>query len=85
LILGGNISFDKSQNGYYKWSIQGRNDIENFKAYILKYPSFSNKKQRLFLTDKYFELKDLRAYSASPESVLGKAWIKFNDKWNNRG
>lgn len=84
-ILGGNIYFDKGQNGYYKWSIQGRNDIENFKSYILKYPCFSNKKQRLFLTDKYFELKDLKAYSASADSVLGKAWIKFNNKWHNRG
>jgi hypothetical protein len=81
-ILGGNVYFDKGQNGYYKWSIQGRNDIEVFKSYIFKYPSFSNKKQRLFLIDKYFELKDLKAYSALPESILGKAWIKFNNKWN---
>ena len=84
-ILGGNVYFDKSQNGYYKWSIEGRNDIEIFKSYIIKYPCFSNKKQRLFLIDKYFELKDLKAYSASAESVLGKAWIKFNNKWNNIG
>lgn len=84
-ILGGNIYFDKSQNGYYKWSIQGKNDIEMFKSYILKYPSLSNKKQRLFLIDKYFVLKDLKAYSALPDSVLGKAWIKFNSKWNLRG
>ena len=51
-----------------------------FKSYIIKYPSLSNKKQRLFLIEKYFELKDLKAYSASPESILGKAWIKFNNK-----
>ena len=84
-VLGGNVSFDKSHNGYYKWSIQGINEIELFKSYIFKYPSFSNKKQRLFLIDNYFELKYLEAYSASPKSVLGKAWIKFNNKWNNRG
>jgi ubiquinol-cytochrome c reductase cytochrome b subunit len=45
----------------------------------------SNKKQRLFLINQYYELKDLKAYSASPESILGKAWTKFNNKWNNRG
>ena len=84
-ILGGSTSFDKSQNGYYKWSIQGRKEIETFKSYILKYPCLSNKKQRLFLTDNFFELQDLKAYSALPESVLGKAWIKFNNKWNDRG
>jgi hypothetical protein len=83
--LGGNVYFDKSQNGYYKWSIQARTDIEFFKAYLLKYPSFSNKKQRLFLIDKYYELKDIKAYSALPDSALSKAWLIFSDKWNNRG
>ena len=84
-IFGGNVYFDKGQNGYYKWSIQARNDIDLFKAYLLKYPSFSNKKQRLFLISKYYELKDLKAYSAVPNSSLSKAWLIFSDKWNNRG
>lgn len=72
----------------HKWSIQAKTDIDFFKAYLLKYPSFSNKKQRLFLTDKYYELKSMKAYSASldsPASPLAKAWQIFNDKWNNRG
>lgn len=84
-VFGGNVYFDKGQNGYYKWSIQSRDDIELFKSYLLIYPSYSNKKQRLFLTDKYYELKALRAYSALPENPLAKAWTKFNNKWNNRG
>lgn len=29
-IFGGNVYFEKSQNGYYKWSIQARTDIEFF-------------------------------------------------------
>ena len=84
-IFGGNVYFDKGHNGYYKWSLQARNDIDIFKAYLLKYPSFSNKKQRLFLINKYYELKDLKAYSASPNSSLGKAWLIFSDKWKHRG
>lgn len=48
-------------------------------------PPYSNKKQRLFLTDKYYELKALKAYSALPGNSLDKAWTKFNNKWNNRG
>jgi len=89
-IFGGNVYFDKGQNGYYKGSThaspaQARTDIEFFKSYLLKYPSFSNKKQRLFLTNKYYELKDLKAYSALPNSPLSKAWLNFSDKWNNRG
>lgn len=40
-IFGGNIYFDKGQNGYYKWSLrrQAKRDINNFKDYILKYPA----------------------------------------------
>ena len=81
-IFAGNIYYDKGHNGYYKWSIQARIDVENFKSYILKYPSFSSKKKRLFLVDKFYYLKDLKAYSFIDSSPLAKAWIKFNSKWN---
>ena len=84
-VFAGNVYFDKGQNGYYKWSIQARTDVELFKSYLLKYPSFSNKKQRLFLTNTYYELKDLKAYSALPNNPLAKAWLNFNKKWNSRG
>lgn len=82
IIFGGNVYFDKGQNGYYKWSIQSKIDIDNFKDYVLKYPIFSNKKQRFFLINKFFELKDLKAYSAPLDSSLGKAWQIFEKKWN---
>ena len=84
-IFGGNIYFDKSQNGYYKWSLQARNDINFYKDYLLKYPLYSNKKQRLFLITNFYELKDLKAYCALPDSNLSKAWVKFSYKWKNRG
>lgn len=84
-IFKGNIYFDKSQNGYYKWSIEAKTDIDFFKTYLSKYPSRSNKKQRLFLVDQYYYLKNLKAYKASVESPLFKAWINFTNKWNNRG
>lgn len=84
-VFGGNVYFDKGQNGYYKWSIRTRTDIELFKSYLVKYPLFSDKKHRFFLIDKYYQLKDLRAYSALAGNPLAKAWINFNNKWNNRG
>lgn len=80
-IFNGNIYFDKSQNGYYKWSIQKKYDIDFFKSYLQKYPSRSNKKQRLFLIDEYYTLKDLKAYCAPAETPLAKAWTNFNNKW----
>ena len=83
--FNGNVYFDKGQNGYYKWSIQAKTDIDYFKAYLLRYPSRSNKKQRLFLVNDYYYLIDLGAHKASVGTPLHKAWITFNDKWNNRG
>ena len=84
-VFGGNIYFDCGHNGYYKWSIQSRTDIELFKSYLLRYPAISHKKQRLFLISEYYYLKDLNAYSASDKSNLSKAWKLFNNKWNNKG
>ncbi len=84
-IFKGNIYYDKGQNGYYKWSLQAKTDIDFFKAYLLRYPSRSNKKQRLFLVNQYYYLKDLTAYKAPIDSPLFKAWINFNNQWNDRG
>ena len=84
-IFNGNIYFDRGQNGYYKWSIQSRDEIAYFKTYLGKHPLRSNKKQRLFLIDEYYYLKDLKAYQAPPSTLLSKAWHNFNYKWYKRG
>ena len=83
-VFNGNVYFHKGQNGYYKWSIQAKTDIDFFKSYLLKYPSRSNKKQRLFLINDYYYLINLAAYKASVGTPLHKAWTIFNEKWNNR-
>ena len=80
-VFGGNIYYDKGHNGYYKWSIQSKTDIENFLSYLSKYPSYSNKKKRLFLVNKFYYLRELRAYSCLDKSALSKAWLKFNNSW----
>jgi hypothetical protein len=67
------VYFDKGQNGYYKWSIQSKTDINEFKEYLLRYPSLSHKKQRLFLIEEYYYLKDLKAYKAPVDTNLSKA------------
>ena len=84
-VFKGNVYFDKGQNGYYKWSIQARTDIDYLKAYFYKHPSRSNKKQRLFLLSDYYYLKEAGAYKAPVDTPLHKAWVDFNNKWNCRG
>lgn len=36
-LLGGNIYFDQSQNGYYKWSIQSKTDVLRISRLLLKH------------------------------------------------
>ena len=82
-IFGGNIYFDKSQNGYYKWSVQSRQDVLRIRDYFKICPSFTAKSNRIFLIDTYYELKDLRAYKDST-SVQSKAWFKFLARWDRK-
>lgn len=84
-IFGGNIYYDNSGSGYFKWSIQSKAEIENFVDYLKKFPSRSHKRQRIFLVPQFFDLKNIKAYSAPVGSIYNKIWIKFEDKWNKRG
>ena len=84
-VFKGNIYFDKSQNGYYKWSIQSVDDINFFLSYLKKYPLRSSKKHRFFLIKEYYYLKNIKAYCAPSNSPLNKAWISFNNKWITKG
>nr|QYC94426.1 putative LAGLIDADG homing endonuclease [Oedogonium sp. BN3] len=84
-VFGGNVYFDKSQNGYYKWSIQRQKDVLNMLEYFKKHPSRSSKKNRLYLVPFFYSLKKLKAYSVLAEQeALLKAWQIFQEKWKNR-
>jgi hypothetical protein len=50
----------------------------------LSFPCKSVKANRLFLIKKYYELVDLKAFSAEKDSAVYKSWLKFIKKWNNR-
>ena len=80
-ILGGNIYYDRSQNGYYKWSIQSQKDINIFINYTKLYPSKTSKFNRLMLCNLYYDLIKLKAYKSELNTPLNKAWLKFEDKW----
>jgi LAGLIDADG endonuclease len=83
-IFNGNIYFDKSQNGYYKWTIQSKEDILYFTNYIKNCPCYSIKRKRLFLVNEYYNLKSLKADKADINSAKYKAWLIFLDKWNSK-
>ena len=87
-VLGGNTHYrfyyDKSQNGYYKWSIQSKGDIEEFIEYIKGNPSRSRKGKRLYLISEYYNLVRVRAYK-DKESIMYKAWKRLMKEWKERG
>jgi len=80
----GNIYFDKAQNGYYKWSIQSEKNLTIFLEYTKICPIQSIKRNRLFLIKEYYRLIALKAHKAPENTILHKAWIYFNHKWNTR-
>jgi ubiquinol-cytochrome c reductase cytochrome b subunit len=80
--FGGAICFDKAQNGYYKWSIHAEKNFAAFLEYTKECQPQSIKRNRLFLIKEYYLLVDLKAHKASEGTVLHKAWINFNRKWN---
>ena len=82
-VLGGNIYFDKSQNGYYKWSINNEDLHIIYYNYNLLNPSKSYKGKRLFLINEFYTLYNLKAFRYSIGSALNKAWVVFDNKWKN--
>ena len=84
-ILGGNIYFDKSQNGYYKWSIQSKDIVLNFiNDYIKINPSRTLKINKLYLSKEFYNLKELKDYNKYSYSIQYKAWLNFENKWKNK-
>lgn len=79
--FGGNVYFDKSKNGYYKWSIQSKANLSIFLDYAKVCPPQSIKRNRLFLIKEYYRLLEIKAPQAEEGTVLHKAWLNLNRKW----
>ena len=80
-IYGGNIYIDRGNSQSFKWSITKREDIIKLIEYFKKHPSRSAKLNRLLLIPKYYELKDMKAHKALPDTLLAKSWQLFLSKW----
>ncbi len=78
-IFGGEIYYDRAKNGYYKWTISDKEDIQHFCDNI---QSFSCKFKRLKLVPQFYYLKELRSYSYPIDSANYKNWSQFTRKWS---
>jgi len=82
-IFGGNIYFDKSKQGCFKWTICNKELHFKYFEYNKFYPSKSFKGNRIFLIEQFYSLYDLKAYQEG-NTILYKAWAKFTEKWQKR-
>ena len=82
-IFGGSIYYDRSQNGYYKWTIQSKANILEFMEYFRICPSRSIKSRRINLVVNYYKLIELKAYKSEPSFALSKAWENFLKNWKS--
>ena len=82
-LYGGHVYIDKGNSKSFKWYITKKEDILKLIEYFKKYPSRSAKNNRLHLVYKFYELKDMKAHIAAPETFLSKSWGIFLKKWMN--
>lgn len=80
--LGGNVYPDRGKYPSYKWSISSKDSILLYLEYTKNFPSRSAKRDRLFLIPEYYKLISLNAHKEPQDSILGKSWKYFLDKWN---
>lgn len=66
---------------WYCWELTTPSDILSFCNYLVEGPSRSNKKKRIFLIQRYFELKQMKAHLAPENTHLNKVWLLFCQKW----
>jgi hypothetical protein len=71
-LYGGYIYIDRSSQSF-KWYITKKEDILNLIEYFKKYPSKSAKNNRLHLIPSFYELKNMKAHIALPDSLLSKS------------
>lgn len=80
-LYGGTI-YTLSKVQAFKWMVFRKEEILNLLDYFHINPPRSAKKSRIKMIQRYYELKKLKAHKASPNSVEGKLWKNFMDKWN---
>jgi ubiquinol-cytochrome c reductase cytochrome b subunit len=79
--FGGSVYFDRSQNGYYSWSISNKDHIKDFLNYSKICTFRSMKGKRLLLVPQLIEFSNSKAFKADINSAQYKAWSVFAEKW----
>lgn len=82
-LYGGQIYTMVKQDAF-KWTCFRKKEVLSLvNDYFKVNPCRSEKLKRLTMANKFYELRQLHAHSASPNSDLGKVWKHFLIKWNS--
>ena len=83
--IGGNIYFDKSNNGLYIWKANSKLLHLKLYNYFLNFPPKTIKTHRTHLIKEFHELNDLKVYRDTDIlSMNFKKWKNFIFKWHNK-
>lgn len=82
-LYGGTI-YPMIKQEAFKWTCFKKKEILSLVDDYFKFnPCRSEKIMRIHMVNKFYELRNLHAHKASPDSVLGKAWKHYLIKWNS--
>ena len=82
-LYGGSI-YPMVKQGAFKWTCYRKKEVLALvNDYFKVYPCRSEKFMRINMVNKFYELRQLHAHTASPSSDLGKAWKHYMIKWNS--
>ncbi len=82
--IGGNIYFDRSENGRYIWKANSKLLHLKLYDYFLKFPPKTIKTHRTHLIKEFHELNDKKVYRDTDIlSMNFKIWKNFISKWLN--
>ena len=82
-LYGGTI-YPMIKQEAFKWTCFKKKEVLSLVDDYFKFnPCRSEKIMRINMVNKYYELRNLHAHKASPQSVLGKAWKHYIIKWNS--
>lgn len=80
-VFKNEIKYSKEGKGQYIWYVKKKEEVLKMLEYFKNYPSKSIKRLKLHLVPKFYELKEIKAYKQSKESLNYKIWANFIEKW----
>lgn len=81
-LYGGKIYFSNTSGRSFKWTLNKKSEILTKLTYFKVCPSYTGKMNRIRLIEDYFKLKEMKAHLATEDSVNGKLWKNFKNKWD---